>query len=54
VKEGQYGTYITDGETNVTVKEGWETVTLEQATHLLAEKRAAGPSKKRPAKRRRT
>ncbi len=52
VKEGQYGTYITDGETNVTVKEGWETLSQEQAAHLLAEKRAAGPSKKRPAKRR--
>ncbi|MEO5678397.1 MAG: topoisomerase C-terminal repeat-containing protein, partial [Acidimicrobiales bacterium] len=52
VKEGQYGTYLTDGETNVTVKEGWETLTLEQAGQLLAEKRAAGPSKKRPGKRR--
>ncbi len=54
VKEGQYGTYLTDGETNVTVKEGWEDLTLEQAGALLAEKRAAGPAKKRPAKRRRT
>ena len=54
VKEGQYGTYLTDGETNVTVKEGWEGLTLEQAGALLAEKRAAGPTKKRPAKRRRT
>jgi DNA topoisomerase-1 len=54
VKEGQYGTYLTDGETNVTVKEGWEQLTLEQAGSLLAEKRAAGPAKKRPAKRRRT
>ncbi len=54
VKEGQYGTYLTDGETNVTVKEGWEQLTLEQAGALLAEKRAAGPSKKRPATRRRT
>ncbi len=52
VKEGQYGTYLTDGETNVTVKEGWETLTLEQAGKLLAEKRAAGPSKKRQTKRR--
>ncbi len=52
IKEGQYGTYLTDGETNVTVKEGWEELTLEQAGHLLAEKRAAGPAKKRPGKRR--
>jgi len=54
VKEGQYGTYLTDGETNVTVKDGWEEMTLEQAGALLADKRAAGPSKKRSAKRRRT
>jgi DNA topoisomerase-1 len=52
VKEGQYGTYLTDGETNVTVKEGWEELTLDQAAALLVEKRAAGPVKKRPAKRR--
>jgi len=52
IKEGQYGIYLTDGETNVTVKEGWEQLTLEQAGHLLAEKRAAGPAKKRPKKRR--
>ena len=54
VKEGQYGTYLTDGETNVTVKEGWEELTLEQAGALLADKRATRPAKKRPAKRRRT
>jgi len=54
VKEGQYGTYLTDGETNVTVKEGWEEMTLEQAGALLADKRASGPAKKRPGKRRRT
>ena len=53
VKEGQYGTYLTDGETNVTVKEGWQEMTVEQAGALLAEKRAAGPAKRRPAKRRR-
>ncbi len=54
VKEGQYGTYLTDGETNVTVKEGWEELSLEQAAALLVEKRAAGPAKKRPVKRGRT
>jgi len=54
VKEGQYGTYLTDGETNVTVKEGWEELTLVQAATLLADKRAAGPAKKRGTKRRRT
>ena len=54
VKEGQYGTYLTDGETNVTVKDGWDELTVEQAAALLAEKRAAGPAKKRPTRRRRT
>ena len=52
IKEGQYGTYLTDGETNVTIKEGWEELTPERAGQLLAEKRAAGPVKKRPGKRR--
>ncbi|MEJ7765820.1 MAG: type I DNA topoisomerase, partial [Acidimicrobiales bacterium] len=51
VKEGQYGTYLTDGETNVTLKDGWEELTLGQAGQLLADKRAAGPTQKRPRKR---
>jgi DNA topoisomerase-1 len=52
VKSGRYGPYVTDGETNATLRAGddAESVTLERAAELLAEKRAKGPAKKRPAK----
>jgi len=55
VFDGRYGPYITDGAVNATVPKGvaLESITLESALELLAEKAAKGPSK-RPAKRRRT
>ncbi|HEY3436750.1 MAG TPA: type I DNA topoisomerase [Actinotalea sp.] len=48
VKEGRFGPYVTDGETNATLRkeDAVETVTLERAAELLAEKRARGPVKK--------
>jgi DNA topoisomerase I len=58
VKNGRFGPYVTDGEVNATLRRGddVETVTLERAAELLAEKRAKGPAppqrtKKTPAKR---
>ena len=56
VKEGRFGAYVTDGETNATLRkaDAVETVTLERAGELLAEKRAKGPApKKRTAARKR-
>src|SRR5690606_28892324 len=55
VKDGRFGPYVTDGETNATLRkdDAVETVTLERAAELLAEKRAKGPAKK-PARRRTT
>jgi DNA topoisomerase-1 len=54
VKDGRFGLYMTDGETNVSfrVAENLETITLDHASERLAEKRAKGPApkKKRPAK----
>ncbi len=53
VKDGRFGPYITDGETNITVPRGTsvEELTEERAIELLAEKRAKGPApKKRAAK----
>jgi DNA topoisomerase-1 len=52
VKSGRYGPYVTDGETNATLRSGddADSVTLERAAELLAEKRAKGPASKRPAK----
>ena len=53
VKDGRYGHYVTDGETNASLRSGdtVEGVTLERACELLAERRAKGPAKKRPARR---
>ncbi|MGH3342168.1 MAG: type I DNA topoisomerase [Carbonactinosporaceae bacterium] len=51
VKSGRFGPYVTDGETNATLRQGdhVETVALERAAELLAEKRAKGPAPKRAA-----
>jgi DNA topoisomerase-1 len=49
VKDGRYGPYVTDGETNATLPRGVDpaTVELARAAELLAEKRAKGPAPKR-------
>ncbi|MBX9246945.1 type I DNA topoisomerase [Actinotalea ferrariae] len=49
VKDGRFGPYVTDGESNATLRkeDAVETITLERAAELLAEKRARGPVKKR-------
>ena len=53
VKEGRFGPYVTDGETNASLRGGdtAESLTLERAVELLAERRAKGPAT-RPARRR--
>ncbi|MBD8078905.1 type I DNA topoisomerase [Cellulosimicrobium arenosum] len=52
VKDGRFGEYVTDGETNRTLPRDVtpESITPEQAVELLAEKRAQGPKKRTPAK----
>jgi DNA topoisomerase-1 len=49
VKDGRFGPYVTDGETNATIPAGvaLETLTEERAIELLAEKRAKGPAPKK-------
>jgi DNA topoisomerase I len=49
VKEGRFGPYVTDGETNASLRRGDEpeSLTLERALELLAERRAKGPAKPR-------
>ncbi|MBU6347702.1 MAG: DNA topoisomerase I, partial [Actinomycetales bacterium] len=51
-REGRFGIYITDGETNASLRGGdsVENIAIERASDLLAERRAAEPSAK-PAKR---
>jgi DNA topoisomerase I len=48
LKEGRFGPYVTDGETNASLRKGDdpETVSLERAVELLAERRAKGPAKR--------
>ncbi|WP_324838198.1 topoisomerase C-terminal repeat-containing protein, partial [Streptomyces sp. CB01373] len=48
VKDGRFGPYVTDGETNATLRSGdsVEAITPERGFELLAEKRAKSPAKK--------
>ncbi|HSV37164.1 MAG TPA: type I DNA topoisomerase [Nocardioidaceae bacterium] len=48
LKSGRFGSYVTDGEYNATLRAGDDeaTLTLERAAELLAERRAKGPAKK--------
>jgi DNA topoisomerase-1 len=53
VREGRFGIYITDGETNASLRGGdsVETISIERASDLLAERRAAGPAVKKTSAR---
>jgi DNA topoisomerase-1 len=53
VKDGRFGPYVTDGETNATLRkdDDPDSITPERGAELLAEKRAKGPTtRKRAAK----
>jgi DNA topoisomerase-1 len=52
VRDGRFGPYVTDGETNATIPRGEdvEAIDFARAVQLLADKRAKGPAKK-PARR---
>lgn len=53
IKDGRFGPYVTDGETNASLRKGDDvlTITDERASELLADRRARGPVKKKaPAK----
>jgi DNA topoisomerase-1 len=57
IRDGRFGPYVTDGETNATIPRGEtvEGVDFDRAVQLLADKRAKGPAKpkaKRPAAKR--
>ena len=49
VKDGRFGPYVTDGETNASLRsrDAVESLTLDRAVELLAERRSKGPSAKR-------
>jgi DNA topoisomerase-1 len=48
LKEGRFGPYVTDGETNASLRRADDpaTISLERAADLLAERRANPPAKK--------
>jgi len=49
LREGRFGPYVTDGETNASLRKGdtVESITPQRAIELLAERRAAAPAPKR-------
>jgi DNA topoisomerase I len=53
IKEGRFGPYVTDGEYNASLRRGQtpESLTIEEASEMLADKRAKGPAKKKAAPR---
>jgi len=53
LKEGRFGPYVTDGETNASLRAGdaVETITPERAAELLQARRERGPAPKRTRKR---
>ena len=56
VKGGRWGPYVTDGDTNATLKKGTDpaSVTLERAIEMLEAKRAKGPTKRRTTRKKKT
>jgi DNA topoisomerase-1 len=46
LKEGRFGPYVTDGETNASLRRGDdpESLTIERAAELLADRRSRGPT----------
>jgi DNA topoisomerase I len=49
LREGRFGPYVTDGETNASLRKGdvVDSITPQRAIELLAERRAAAPAPKR-------
>jgi DNA topoisomerase-1 len=56
LKEGRFGPYVTDGETNASLRAGdsIESITPERAAELLQARRERGPVKKRTSRKKGT
>ncbi|MEY2847540.1 MAG: hypothetical protein RI885_205, partial [Actinomycetota bacterium] len=53
IKDGRFGAYVTDGETNVTIPRGEtiDEIDFDRAVQMIADKRAKGPAPKKTAAR---
>ena len=53
VREGRFGPYVTDGETNASLRkaDAVESITIERAAELLVERRAKAPAPKKTTRR---
>ncbi|GIF65450.1 DNA topoisomerase 1 [Asanoa ishikariensis] len=51
IKDGRFGPYVTDGEVNASLRRGQtpESLSIEQASEMLAEKRSKGPAPRKKA-----
>jgi DNA topoisomerase I len=51
IKDGRFGPYVTDGETNASLRKGDDvaSITVARAAELLADRRAAPPAPRRRA-----
>nr|MDT0660117.1 type I DNA topoisomerase [Micromonospora sp. DSM 115978] len=51
IKDGRFGPYVTDGETNASLRRGQtpEALSIEEASEMLADKRAKGPAPRKKA-----
>ena len=49
IKDGRFGTYVTDGETNASLRKGDDvaSISVQRAAELLADRRAAPPAARR-------
>ncbi len=51
IKDGRFGPYVTDGETNASLRKGDEvaSITVQRGAELLADRRTAPPAPRRRA-----
>ena len=56
LKEGRFGPYVTDGETNASLRAGdsIDSITPERAAELLQDRRDRGPVKKRTSRKKKS
>jgi DNA topoisomerase-1 len=49
IKDGRFGPYVTDGETNASLRKGDDvaSISVQRAAELLADRRAAPPAARR-------